>query len=263
MRSAVVVGHRPHGVDLRVEHLVHGDEVRADDVPVHVLEREVQVGEGVEAVLQQVRHLGAIRCGHAGDRELGSSGLLRGHEQVVTRRSQPSKRGDLQVRAASARWCRRSAPRPACTRAHRPTACRCPSPAPRRRTSPARATNVVVAAFAAATSWSTALTWATRASSARSGSGGTAAPSTEIGRMHGTSRSATWAPAPTRASMPSCSRARRSASHAVRAEREHGPVTVLPVEDVPCAEHDERDRGIGAASPPRPTAPASPSHISK
>ena len=36
------VGHRPHGVDLRVEHLVDGDEVRPDDVPVDVLERQVR-----------------------------------------------------------------------------------------------------------------------------------------------------------------------------------------------------------------------------
>ncbi len=38
-----LVGVSAHQFDLRVDHLVHADEVRADDVPVHVLERQVQV----------------------------------------------------------------------------------------------------------------------------------------------------------------------------------------------------------------------------
>ena len=60
MRSAVVVDHRPDGLDLRVEHLVDGDEVRSDDVPVDVLEREGQVVEGVEPILEDGGDLGAV-----------------------------------------------------------------------------------------------------------------------------------------------------------------------------------------------------------
>ena len=47
-----LVHHCPRGLDLRVQHLVHRDEVRAHDVPVHVLEGERQIVEGVQPVLQ-------------------------------------------------------------------------------------------------------------------------------------------------------------------------------------------------------------------
>ncbi len=54
MRSADLVGVAAYEFDLRVDHLVHADEVRADDVPVHVLERQVQVVVGAQLLLQQV-----------------------------------------------------------------------------------------------------------------------------------------------------------------------------------------------------------------
>ena len=66
-----LVDHRPDGVDLRVEHLVHRDEVRADDVPVHVLEGQLQVVQRVEPVLQDRGDLLALGGGESGNRVLG------------------------------------------------------------------------------------------------------------------------------------------------------------------------------------------------
>ena len=42
MRRALsrLVGHREHLVDLRVEHLVHGDEVGAGHIPMRMLEHK-------------------------------------------------------------------------------------------------------------------------------------------------------------------------------------------------------------------------------
>ena len=56
-----LVDHRADRVDLRVQHGVHGDEVRPGHVPVHVLEGQGQVIEGVEPILQQLDYpLGAV-----------------------------------------------------------------------------------------------------------------------------------------------------------------------------------------------------------
>ena len=44
-------------LDPEVEHLVDADEVRSDDVPVRVLEDEVEVVVGGEAFLQNVDDL--------------------------------------------------------------------------------------------------------------------------------------------------------------------------------------------------------------
>ena len=47
-----VVAHLAHGVDLRVEELVDGDEVDPDDVPVDVLQRQLQIEQCGEALLE-------------------------------------------------------------------------------------------------------------------------------------------------------------------------------------------------------------------
>lgn len=62
-----VVGHLADPVDLRVQHLVDGDEVRADHVPVDVLQRQVEVVEGVEPQAQEVDELAALLDREAGD----------------------------------------------------------------------------------------------------------------------------------------------------------------------------------------------------
>ncbi|MEJ7707601.1 MAG: hypothetical protein WKF82_10230 [Nocardioidaceae bacterium] len=50
-----------------VEHLVYADEVTADDVPVRVLEGQLQVVERVQPILQRGRHLMAVLEREAGD----------------------------------------------------------------------------------------------------------------------------------------------------------------------------------------------------
>src|SRR5699024_9360536 len=47
-----LVGVAAHQIHLRVEHLVHRDETGTGDVPVRVLEREVQIVHRVEPVLE-------------------------------------------------------------------------------------------------------------------------------------------------------------------------------------------------------------------
>ena len=69
MRSADLVGVAAHQFDLRVDHLVDADEVRADDVPVHVLERQVQIVVRAQLLLQHVGNLVAVLLGHARDGE--------------------------------------------------------------------------------------------------------------------------------------------------------------------------------------------------
>ena len=77
-----LVGHPADGLDLRVEHLVDRDEVRADDVPVDVLEGQRQVVQRVEPVLQDAGDLGALLDRHR------RHGVLRqrlGHESLHVR----------------------------------------------------------------------------------------------------------------------------------------------------------------------------------
>ena len=75
MRSAIVSTIAPHGVDLRVEHLVHRDEVGTDDVPVDVLEGERQVVQRVQPLLQQADQLRGDLVLHAGHGERRGGGL--------------------------------------------------------------------------------------------------------------------------------------------------------------------------------------------
>jgi hypothetical protein len=56
---------------LRVDHLVDTDEVRADDVPVHVLERQMQIVVGAELLLQQLRDFARVLVRHSGNGESG------------------------------------------------------------------------------------------------------------------------------------------------------------------------------------------------
>ena len=107
---------------------------------------------------------------------------------------------------APVRSCRRSAWRPACRRARRPSACRGRWRRPRRRT-----TRRVRRRTSPCRRWprrpprNSALTWATWASSPRSGSGGTPAPSALHRAACTAPRAAPpAAPAPTTASMPDC-----------------------------------------------------------
>jgi hypothetical protein len=69
-----LVGHGPDRLDLRVEHLVHGDEVGAHDVPVHVLQRQGQVVERVQPVLQQRGDRLAVLGRHPGNGVAGRGG---------------------------------------------------------------------------------------------------------------------------------------------------------------------------------------------
>jgi hypothetical protein len=62
---------------------VHADEVGADDVPVHVLERQMEVVVGAELLLQQLGDLAALLFGQAGDGELRHGVLLRGLRDCV------------------------------------------------------------------------------------------------------------------------------------------------------------------------------------
>ena len=60
-----LVDHLVHARRLRIEHRVHPDEVRADDVPVDVLERQPQIDERDEAGLEDADELLARPCGPA------------------------------------------------------------------------------------------------------------------------------------------------------------------------------------------------------
>ena len=51
-----IIDHRQGAGELRVEHLVHADEVRTDHVPVDVLERQRQVDHARQPPLQRVGH---------------------------------------------------------------------------------------------------------------------------------------------------------------------------------------------------------------
>ena len=62
-----VVGHLADRVDLRVEHLVDADEARPHDVPVDVLEGQLQVDERVEALLEPGDDLAGVLLGQARD----------------------------------------------------------------------------------------------------------------------------------------------------------------------------------------------------
>ena len=65
-----LVGISADQFDLRVDHFVHADEVRADHIPVHVLERQVQVVVGAELLLQQIRRpSAALLLGQPGNGE--------------------------------------------------------------------------------------------------------------------------------------------------------------------------------------------------
>ena len=70
-----VIGHRPHGVVLRIEHLVDRHEVHADHVPVDVLQRQLQVDEGAQTLL------------HDGDRSTRCCTIESGHRGRDRRRS--------------------------------------------------------------------------------------------------------------------------------------------------------------------------------
>ena len=65
------VGVSANEVNLRVDHLVHADEVRPDHIPVHMLEGQVQVVVAAELFLQQFGHLAALLVGQPGDGERG------------------------------------------------------------------------------------------------------------------------------------------------------------------------------------------------
>ncbi|RDL02919.1 hypothetical protein DER30_4454 [Streptomyces sp. HB202] len=75
------VRHVPYGGGLRVEHLVDGDEVRSDHVPVDVLEGEREVVERVQAQRQEVDDLTALVDAEAGHGVAG--GACGGHGAPV------------------------------------------------------------------------------------------------------------------------------------------------------------------------------------
>ena len=52
IRSAVASTITLHGGDLRVEHRVDADERRADDVPVDVLQRQPEIDQRHEPLLE-------------------------------------------------------------------------------------------------------------------------------------------------------------------------------------------------------------------
>ena len=64
-----LVGVPADQLDLRVDHLVHADEVRPHHIPVHMLEGQVQIVVPTERLLQQLGNLGALFVGHSGHGE--------------------------------------------------------------------------------------------------------------------------------------------------------------------------------------------------
>ena len=60
---------------------MYANEVRADDVPVHVLECQVQIVVRAELLLQQVGDLVAVFLGHAGDGELSHARRVPGRHR--------------------------------------------------------------------------------------------------------------------------------------------------------------------------------------
>ncbi len=94
-----VVRHVPYAVDLRVDHLVHGDEVGDHDVPVHVLERQVQVVERVQTQPQDVDETPGVLQLDAGN------GVPRGR---VLRHALAPSLGDLDVLLPAIAGCRRA-----------------------------------------------------------------------------------------------------------------------------------------------------------
>jgi hypothetical protein len=80
-----VVCHGANAVDLRVEHLVHGDEMRAHHVPVDVLEGEVEIVEGMQALLEHLDERAGVLHGEARDGVAG--GDLGRHGQVSCSRA--------------------------------------------------------------------------------------------------------------------------------------------------------------------------------
>ena len=63
-------------LDLRVDHLVNADEVRSDDIPMDVLERQVQVVIGAELLLQRFSDLLALLVRQARNGEMRIMALL-------------------------------------------------------------------------------------------------------------------------------------------------------------------------------------------
>lgn len=73
-----LVGISPHRVDLRVDHLVHPDEVGPHDIPVNVLERQMKIVVSAQLLLQQFGKPRPLLVRQARNRELC-------HQSRVTR----------------------------------------------------------------------------------------------------------------------------------------------------------------------------------
>ncbi|SKT74563.1 Uncharacterised protein [Mycobacteroides abscessus subsp. abscessus] len=73
-------GHRvripPDELDLRIEHLVHSNEVGPHNIPMHVLEGQMQIVVRTQLALQEIGDLAALGVGQAGDGEFGHQLLL-------------------------------------------------------------------------------------------------------------------------------------------------------------------------------------------
>ena len=71
MRFRDLVGVATDQFDLRVDHLVHSDEVRTHHIPVHMFEgSEVQVVAGAQLTAATVRPPGRPNVGQSGNGEL-------------------------------------------------------------------------------------------------------------------------------------------------------------------------------------------------
>jgi hypothetical protein len=70
-----LVGVATDQLDLRVDHLVDAAEVRTHHVPVHMLERQVQIVVGAESPLQQLRELRRALLGQSRD-GVGRHGVI-------------------------------------------------------------------------------------------------------------------------------------------------------------------------------------------
>ena len=71
------VGEAAHELDLGVDHLVDADEVRPHDVPVHVLEGEVEVVVGAQPLLKDRGEVLALLLAESGNGVGGHVGSLR------------------------------------------------------------------------------------------------------------------------------------------------------------------------------------------
>ena len=65
-----IVGISTHRVHLRVDHLVHADEVRAHHVPVNVLQRQMKIVVGAQLLLQQFGEPRRLLVGQSRNSEL-------------------------------------------------------------------------------------------------------------------------------------------------------------------------------------------------